>query len=1190
MPTQDLGLVNNEIVSVNRTGTGAPGTTDTYTITLRGGQTFQFQVTNGTVVDAAPSGVYSTLEALQAAHPTGDSNHIYLVTSTGHWYYWNGSAWTDGGAYLSVANAVPDSRTIAGIDLVDDISKQELSDALTDEEIKDSIYPVQNKAVADLFDIDYGVNLLDPSEIVDGKYVDPTDGRLYSNSSYHTSGFIKVTPGQVISWQSSYFFVTIRFIAAFNENKAVMSASGATGTVHYTVPEGVAFIRASIDRGTGGSMIILGSTTKFYQAYHKPYYVLKENSFDDNLKKSIETSNCFHKIIGTNLFDISSAQIGRYLDATGVPGSSDSYLLSNLIPIEEGQTLSFWEGNGRPVVRFVTAFDINGGTLTTYSIDGGNITSYTSPSGSGVRFLYITFYNYAATRNTIMVLPGTDSPTVFIPYQAPRWVLNEDAIPEGESIESLFSIDYGVNLLNLDEKVDGKYVDPTNGVLYTNSSYRTTGFIPVQPGQTIVFQSGYQIVPMRFLAAYNANKENVSSAGATDASSYTVPNGVSFIRMSTSYGLNSNSMIIVGTNTTFLQPYHEPRYELKNDTYNSEIQKTVDVSECFEEAIGVNLFDINSAALGRYVQNDDGSIGSNDEYLYSNLIPIKEGQTLSFIENGSPVQVRFVTALDANGGLIAEAGTSSVYSYTSELGGSVRFLIVTFPNHAATRNSIMIVDSNNIPDEFVFYKALHYVLKENALELNKVQAIQQQNYFDKNAPGNVTGKYLSQGHLYPNPDYFSTDFIEVEPNATYSLSDSQYNYARFVECYNASKQFISGTDLENAKKITTTSATKYIRATFFIRSLNDACIVKGENQQIGLRYEKLLDGSLVSCNRNLLVFLPKEIYCVVGTTIEIYNKQVMPSADKYHFRWICRIGKPLNRKFTVTGAAGNVGSYPLTLQIYDDTGASLCILNSTLKVVNALATQKTVCPIGDSLTNSKYWLKYVNVNLSNGNIQYVGTRGYTTGQRHEGRSGWTAGQYLRNTNYTFDNPTGPNPFWDNTLERFSWSYYKTTYNMNPDVVQIWLGTNDLTGGGNPQNFVNNIKQMVQYIRQDDANIPIFICLTILAAEQNGIGATTNADGFNSEAGGWQLGWWTSIITGVKMLEKALLALSDANLHIIPLFCSHDSKYNFGLVETPVNPHTPSITEPMPTEGIHPKQNGYEQIGDILYSAYCAKLG
>ena len=52
------------------------------------------------VASGSPKGVYTTLEALQTAYPTG-AEGIYVVQADGHWYYWNGSAWADGGVYLA---------------------------------------------------------------------------------------------------------------------------------------------------------------------------------------------------------------------------------------------------------------------------------------------------------------------------------------------------------------------------------------------------------------------------------------------------------------------------------------------------------------------------------------------------------------------------------------------------------------------------------------------------------------------------------------------------------------------------------------------------------------------------------------------------------------------------------------------------------------------------------------------------------------------------------------------------------------------------------------------------------------------------------------------------------------------------------------------------------------------------------
>ena len=51
-------------------------------------------------VDGSPRGVYASLSALQSAFPSGTQG-VYVCTDNGHWYYWSGTAWTDGGVYQS---------------------------------------------------------------------------------------------------------------------------------------------------------------------------------------------------------------------------------------------------------------------------------------------------------------------------------------------------------------------------------------------------------------------------------------------------------------------------------------------------------------------------------------------------------------------------------------------------------------------------------------------------------------------------------------------------------------------------------------------------------------------------------------------------------------------------------------------------------------------------------------------------------------------------------------------------------------------------------------------------------------------------------------------------------------------------------------------------------------------------------
>lgn len=57
-------------------------------------------IVNG-VIDGSPRGVYANLSALQTAYPSGAPG-VYVTTDNGHWYYWNGTSWTDGGVYQGI--------------------------------------------------------------------------------------------------------------------------------------------------------------------------------------------------------------------------------------------------------------------------------------------------------------------------------------------------------------------------------------------------------------------------------------------------------------------------------------------------------------------------------------------------------------------------------------------------------------------------------------------------------------------------------------------------------------------------------------------------------------------------------------------------------------------------------------------------------------------------------------------------------------------------------------------------------------------------------------------------------------------------------------------------------------------------------------------------------------------------------
>ena len=58
------------------------------------------------VTSGSPSGVFATLTALQGdvvANTSEGKKRIYVVSADGKWYYWDGTAWADGGIYQSTS-------------------------------------------------------------------------------------------------------------------------------------------------------------------------------------------------------------------------------------------------------------------------------------------------------------------------------------------------------------------------------------------------------------------------------------------------------------------------------------------------------------------------------------------------------------------------------------------------------------------------------------------------------------------------------------------------------------------------------------------------------------------------------------------------------------------------------------------------------------------------------------------------------------------------------------------------------------------------------------------------------------------------------------------------------------------------------------------------------------------------------
>lgn len=456
------------------------------------------------------------------------------------------------------------------------------------------------------------------------------------------------------------------------------------------------------------------------------------------------------------------------------------------------------------------------------------------------------------------------------------------------------------------------------------------------------------------------------------------------------------------------------------------------------------------------------------------------------------------------------------------------------------------------------------------------------------------GKYISYsaGTLNTNPSYYASDFIHVKQGVQITVA-SAYHYA----WYDANKVYLSGVDNTNSdKKITTTPPAEavFLRFSSTNATKNNQAVVEGTTVPTPIpKYQKKLswlrvneenlDPELISTFPSVdevLAFLPSEICIAVGRTIELYNKQVVwcGNIENYHFKWECAVGKAFKRKWSFAATETNIGEYPLTLTIYNNNMLQVATASTIIKIVsNVIESPLNLLTIGDSLSNNKAWLGEVRT-LSNNQITHVGTRGFGS-VMHEGRSGFSVREYLLGTSYAFEGE-GVHPFWDGA--RSNWNYYKTNTGINPNAVQIFLGTNEIEL--DPTSNAEKIKQIVDYIRQDDATIPIFLAFTLYRGNQDGIAQQISSDGYSAGSGVWKLEEDRKVFNLMTNLAELLGGYTD--LHFVPISLTHDSEYNFGAVSTTVNPRA-TQTELLPSEATHPQTQGYMQFADCMFSVLAA---
>ncbi len=352
-----------------------------------------------------------------------------------------------------------------------------------------------------------------------------------------------------------------------------------------------------------------------------------------------------------------------------------------------------------------------------------------------------------------------------------------------------------------------------------------------------------------------------------------------------------------------------------------------------------------------------------------------------------------------------------------------------------------------------------------------------------------------------------------------------------------------------------------------------------ENSHWSLALEGAVSGSATP---EVVAFLPDEIYVAIGRTIEIYNSNICPAADEYSFKWMCEVGKAYGRKFSITGNYEFVGDYPLTLEIYDRLGQLVYSKTATVKVVSGEALENLmICPLGDVYSAGKPWLDEVQ-SLSNSQIEFVGTKQSESGIYHCGVAGWDTNTFL----YANDAEDLESGEWVSNMfcqgVRFEWSWFH--YATDVSGVQLFFGERELLNVSAEQ-LAANLCEMIASIRNDNA-CPVFIVLPPLWGTQDGM-ARQSADGVGLDFSGKTKDECDKIIiSAAKTIVKNINEQCFSNVYFVPLCSCFDSENNMETEEISVNPRV-SATQVVQKGAVTPSVDGYKQMADVIFSAYCS---
>ena len=487
-------------------------------------------------------------------------------------------------------------------------------------------------------------------------------------------------------------------------------------------------------------------------------------------------------------------------------------------------------------------------------------------------------------------------------------------------------------------------------------------------------------------------------------------------------------------------------------------------------------------------------------------------------------------------------------------------------------------DSEEMPTE-TSTSAVPNIPPSSSVDSNLWDALTEKTY-NLLDPTTIEAGYLTAaGNLSANTSFFTSEFIPATPGETVRIKERASFYSLCF--YNSEKEFISRVTESDTAIVPDNTA--FMRICFL--GIPNASTASNHMVYLSDTVKPFIAHRIIKASAipaepspypDVKLILPRRLIIADGISIAINHQSVVQG-------WDVQKAVSANIQYNTYPTYGNMSvitggaKSDRTINFLFTPSYEIGMLQQKMEIVNVSADAgsgqtKKVLFIGDSKTDANQYTQYLLDMFAEDsmNIELLGTRGNSAQNRHEGRSGWSAENYVENN--AWRGVMEESPFWNPTTESFDFAFYMEQNGYDSvDYVFINLGTNDSVS-----NFIDYYKQMIDEIKAYDPSIIIGLWTPAPFATFGGYTHVTN----DQQA---------FIAIQAILDEFDTDEYANNGVYVVPTHLNINTFYDFAWVNVPYN-NMSSETYRVCTDQIH-ETYGYQHDADVIfgYIKYFATL-